>query len=149
MPSKQFRPIMSSENKLQRFLRTIRESFGRPLPKVVIKLPAKPVIAEMLGGPSTVTPSTGQKVGVRLTGTTELPASGGSLSSRLPTSKLSRKEKEVYVSTNLSCPNCGATQFDETCCNAAITLRCDCGLTFNFMPLLRDVQIVRDPFSQP
>lgn len=59
----------------------------------------------------------------------------------------SRKEKEDYIAKFLKCPNCGALEFDEVGSNAALTLRCDCGLTFNFMPQLRHVDIVRDPME--
>lgn len=85
-------------------------------------------------------------MGKAITGADVLKTSnGGFMSGYLPSAKLSRKEKEEFIATRLACPNCGAKRFDETCSNAAITLRCDCGLTFNFMPVLRHVEIVRDP----
>ncbi len=53
--------------------------------------------------------------------------------------------REQQLADTLACPQCGNTEFTETHTNAALGFRCDCGLAFNFMPLLRNVQITHDP----
>lgn len=53
--------------------------------------------------------------------------------------------KETHIIQHLQCPNCGRRGFSEVCHNSAITLLCDCGLRFNFMPELMRAEIVHDP----
>ena len=53
--------------------------------------------------------------------------------------------REQKLADTLACPNCGSTEFAETHVNAALGFRCDCGLEFNVMPVLRQVYITRDP----
>lgn len=54
--------------------------------------------------------------------------------------------KEQQIADTLACPNCGNKKFTETSINAALGFRCDCGLEFNFMPILKQVEIIRDPY---
>ncbi len=61
------------------------------------------------------------------------------------TAGLAKEAKQQFLIKEKACPNCGGTKFDEIFSNAAITLRCDCGLTFNLMPELSIADIIRDP----